>query len=75
MSFTGDEMNLMCIDSTGGNRTGLTAKLTEMKRKPEIGWIFSVKRQDGLDGTENQRKKSKNRLTSPYVLGYTESGR
>lgn len=32
MNFTNDEMNLMCIYSTGGNRTGLMEKLTEMKR-------------------------------------------
>lgn len=32
MNFTNDEMNLMCIYSAGGNRTGLMEKLTEMKR-------------------------------------------
>ncbi len=32
MNFTNDEMNLMCIYSAGGSRTGLMQKLTEMKR-------------------------------------------
>lgn len=32
MNFTNDEMNLMCIYSAGGNRTGLMEKLTEMKQ-------------------------------------------
>lgn len=32
MNFTNDEMNLMCIYSAGGNRTGLMEKLTEMKK-------------------------------------------
>lgn len=32
MNFTNDEMNLMCIYSAGGNRTGLMEKLVEMKR-------------------------------------------
>lgn len=32
MNFTNDEMNLMCIYSAGGNRTGLIEKLTEMKQ-------------------------------------------
>lgn len=32
MNFTNDEMNLMCIYSAGGNRTGLMQELTEMKR-------------------------------------------
>lgn len=32
MNFTNDEMNLMCIYSAGGNRTGLMEKLTKMKR-------------------------------------------
>jgi len=31
MNFTNDEMNLMCIYSAGGSRTGLMEKLTEMK--------------------------------------------
>jgi len=32
MNFSNDEMNLMCIYSAGGNRTGLMEKLVEMKR-------------------------------------------
>lgn len=32
MNFTNDEMNLMCIYSVGGNRTGLMEKLVEMKQ-------------------------------------------
>lgn len=32
MNFTNDEMNLMCIYSAGGNRTGLMEKLAEMKK-------------------------------------------
>lgn len=32
MNFTNDEMNLMCIYSARGNRTGLMEKLVEMKR-------------------------------------------
>lgn len=32
MNFTNDEMNLMCIYSAGGNRTGLMEKLVEMKK-------------------------------------------
>lgn len=31
-NFTNDEMNLMCIYSTGSSRTGLMQKLTEMKK-------------------------------------------
>lgn len=31
MNFTNDEMNLMCIYSAGGSRTGLMEKLAEMK--------------------------------------------
>ena len=31
MIFTNDEMNLMCIYSARGSRTGLMEKLTEMK--------------------------------------------
>ena len=32
MNFTNDELNLMCIYSAGGTRTGLIVKLTEMKQ-------------------------------------------
>ena len=31
-NFTNDEMNLMCIYSTGSSRAGLMQKLTEMKK-------------------------------------------
>lgn len=35
MNFTNDKMNLMCIYSAGGTRTGLIAKLTEIKQSLE----------------------------------------
>ena len=31
-NFTNDEMNLMCIYSSGSSRAGLMQKLTEMKK-------------------------------------------
>lgn len=44
MNFTNDEMNLMCIYSAGGNRTGLMKKLSEMKTylDEEEGELFAL---------------------------------